>query len=176
MEDFRAGAVPIEFPIGGVTYIFSPLGIEDFQAAQQHLAMQRRNPLAVVAEVYGLFPPEVAERMRKEAYQDAKAGEQISIAAVFAWLNTIDGCCFSVWKSLVQKHPATTLADAIALFESMTADEQKALIDRIGMISGTDELGNLIGQLGEAGVARATFPLGEKSTASSPTSMAGVQL
>lgn len=154
----RAIGAPGRISFNGKEYLLDPLGLEDYGTIENEIIKERRDDLInLAASCYGRFPPEAAEKTRKEAFAEAAKIRSIPPEEIHEWMNTVKGLAFTVWLGLHKRHPGEIdLTQAVKIVEQMSMDTQDELRRVRDQVSGIDEAGNSTGLTSEAATSQAT--------------------
>ena len=140
-----SAGVPIEFD--GETVLLPPLSLQDYGVIEQHILSKRPNPLKAVKEVLEGLDVEVQKHLLELAYQDMKSGSTATAAELVRFTNSTDGISMVLWLGFRKTQPGRWTLDQIQeIIGKLDASEVQKYIEASGQASGTDELGNSIGQ------------------------------
>lgn len=144
----------VSFEVDGQTWTLGKLELEDVFAVARDCLPERRDPLAIVAEVYNKFPRDIADRMAMQAYEDAKHIKPPSAEDIAAVLGTPEALVRLAAAMLRRHHPEVTLDDTVRIFASMSPEDQKRMIPLISqMVPGDTVAAGIAASKPAAGVA-----------------------
>lgn len=142
------GGVPIEFD--GVSLVLPPMTVNHYATIEQHLLMQRPNPVELAKSILQGLDVEVQKHIMELAYHEMKHSTTIPPDELFRYLSSIEGLKFTIWMLLNDLHPGRWTQKRVGeIFNSMTNDQIGMFIKARDQSSGIDELGNSTGQTSE---------------------------
>lgn len=142
----RAIGAPTLIEWQGRTYKFGPLLIEDLGTVEHHLLGKKKNPIQEVMPFLEGLPPEMAEKLLHQAYNDARKINTISPEEMSAWLSTIEGIGYTVWLCLERNHKGEfTVEQVIQMLGEMSPTELEKIEGLRDQAAGLDQLGNSTG-------------------------------